>query len=145
MFNIYFWDTVLYHCYIFSWNNNIFIARHVRLIMRHSDAKHLPDLSQGQSLIPSFKNVLCSRPTPKYHQQIMFFIFLMLSATLSALTKFQASSFPGTSLKVFGGWWWVVGGLEGDFSVLLWSKTKVLFFWLGLGPSWTIWMIYVYS
>ena len=31
-----------------------------------------------------------------------------------------------------------MGGLEGDFSVLLWSKTKALFFWLGLAPSWTI-------
>ena len=28
-------------------------------------------------------------------------------------------------------------GFSGDVSVLLWSKHKVLFFWLGLGPSWT--------
>ena len=31
-------------------------------------------------------------------------------------------------LKVFGGWVVVVGGLESDFSVLVWSKTIVLFF-----------------
>ena len=38
----------------------------------------------------------------------------------------------------------VVGGwlFEGNFSVLLWSKTKVLFFRLGLGPSWTINLVY---
>ena len=50
------------------------------------------------------------------------------SAYLSAHTKIQTSSCPGTSLKVFGG-----GGgggwlFTGDFSVLLWSKPKVLFF-----------------
>ena len=42
---------------------------------------------------------------------------------MSFHVEFHLPGLPGSALKVFGGWW---VGVEGDFSVKLWSKPSVL-------------------
>ena len=56
------------------------------------------------------------------------FLTILRLNTPQHLSKMSAYIFPGTSLKVGG-------GFEGDFSVLLWSKTEVLFFPLDLDQA----------